>query len=968
MGNQRGVALITAILFLTILSLSWASFYMFGRYEEGMIQNEIRSDQAAYLAEAGVQEALWRLSQDYDWGNWGNDLPSSLWSGAHGSDAGGNYYQWSGSLGDSGKTYVVQIRDDGEIESKVVTTGSVGSFSRVIEVEIGSAFDYGLYSHDEMEFRTRSLTVGGVSQTGYVYSKDAITDLSGYLRANKITGNFTGGPGTFYYFPKAIPLPELWTPNLASAIAPGFEAKIRGTPSPTTVVYDGDTGEGNVQPGDLMHNEERGSFRTIQSVNTGANTIITEPPPLNDNWADNDAIVVERIDQYESQWNVLLQQANAFENPPAPPPYDHTYRRFRTTITAAPIGVDFFYDDSSGDSGEESLGFRAQINGAPVGTVLIYDNETSESTLAAGALLHNTSILGLPIEILSVDTAANTITLASNPFGWSDDHGIFLHNSSFKARINGAPTTPVINYDEDTREGLLKWIVAHSSAGDDKRRLYNATRGDFLEIQSVDVDSNTITLTGPPPIGWNDDDYIEIPLILYNITQDAFTTIGSVDYVNNKITATSVLDIAAWVIGDEIKADFFFNPGTDSKIDPSTRSQSFPEGSDSHAEFVGDVAGLDNVSFFGSTTFNQTVKIDGNALFGLHATSGAGETIISGDLLVDGNAYFFNKVDITTTGRLYVTGKLYMFDNEPAADITNAYRDNHYYFADPPDQDWKIYLSYAADGSKLDADGDTYGDFDFDRADGDGDGDQVDADDIDRYVDVDQSLDHGITIAAGGGIFVRDGVTTIYEMVQTAPLKIDGYFYANAGGRAPSGCPTCGPPVGVLINHGYPGTWDGKTEIKNANTDQSAFFVRNGSLQIGSTDRSFYTDLEGEGRIVVAEDISLSDDLMAPNPNKPLFVAAGGDFYLEDDVASGGLPFYGAIYAGERTDIGGSTDSIVTISRGILTANRFTSSSGSLNPLYGGAINNWDYRSELYALGFVNDKDYVRPLLWRVLE
>ena len=102
-NGEKGVALVTAILFLTILSLSWASFYMFSLYEEGMIQNEIRSDQAFYLAETGVQQALWSLSQNWDWKNWANDQ----WGreGLPGSDVDGSYYAWSGDLGDTGKTF-----------------------------------------------------------------------------------------------------------------------------------------------------------------------------------------------------------------------------------------------------------------------------------------------------------------------------------------------------------------------------------------------------------------------------------------------------------------------------------------------------------------------------------------------------------------------------------------------------------------------------------------------------------------------------------------------------------------------------------------------------------------------------------------------------------------------------------------------------------------------------------------------
>ncbi len=70
--------------------------------------------------------------------------------------------------------------------------------------------------------------------------------------------------------------------------------------------------------------------------------------------------------------------------------------------------------------------------------------------------------------------------------------------------------------------------------------------------------------------------------------------------------------------------------------------------------------------------FSGNIKIDGNAIFGRHdyghptvCTSGA--TTISGDMVVNGNAYFFNKV--TITGHLYVKGSLYIFD-------ANGYRND----------------------------------------------------------------------------------------------------------------------------------------------------------------------------------------------------------------------------------------------------------------------------------------------------
>lgn len=302
--NQRGLALTTVILFLMILSLSWLSFSLVTTYEEGMIKSQTESDQAVYLAGAGVQQALWFLSQDWNWQIWANNK----WGNGGTLVTAGSliYYQWSGNLGDTNQTYTVQIRNDGKIQSKIKSTGSVGSSNRTIEVELGSAFDYGLYSHKALEFRTRSFTVSGDNQKGYVYSKGGITAGSSFLTANKITGNYPTAP---WFLPKEITLPELWkTSNPQTGAWVGFEAKINGAPTSTTVGYNNDNGEVNLQAGALLHNKTRGNFRNIQSFNTGTNTITTETST--DNWAANDKIVLERIEVYENYWDTLNTQLN----------------------------------------------------------------------------------------------------------------------------------------------------------------------------------------------------------------------------------------------------------------------------------------------------------------------------------------------------------------------------------------------------------------------------------------------------------------------------------------------------------------------------------------------------------------------------------------------------------------------------------------------------------------------------------
>ena len=645
-NNEKGIVLMMVLAFSVIVSLSWLIFSIVKGNEEEVIQNEIKSAQAAYLAEAGIQQALWGLSQNWDWENWADNQ----WGrgGSQGSDADGNYYEWNGSLGDSGQNYSVKIRDNGEIASKIVSRGMVDSFSREIEVEIGSAFDFGLYSHGKMEFRSRRFTVSGANNTGYVYSKDDIIDPSGFLSADKITGNFTGGSGNFHYFPKEIPLPELWKtkdPQTGNMI--GFEAKINGPPTQTTVRYDNDTGEGNLEVNALIRNKTRSRlkdppyFRKIANVDTATNTITTEIS--NDNWADDDEVVLERIDQYESYWSTL--------------------------------------------SGELD-----QLNNTSYGN--IYPNAVYEP-------------------------------------------GVLSSSQSFS------------------------------------------------------------------------------------------------------------------------NANFTFTP---------------------------------TVQFCGNTTFSRNIKIDGNAIFGrLHQFLiffYSGETTISGNMVVNGNAYFFNRVWIT--GRLYVVGSVYIWDN-------SSYN-------------WTC-VGCGSGGSDI-------------------------------IVSENTSGSHGISITSGGGLFVRDGTLSVDKTVSTGGILIGGYCYVNSD---------------VEIKYGT-ASWRGKTEIKNNNTTAGAFSIRNGSLEVGSRANNIKTDLEGKGRIIVAQNITLTDDLLAPDPNNPLFIASGGDFYIDDDIESQGIPFYGMVYAGKNASIRGLT----RIRGGLMVVNDFS------NPLYGGSINYPVFdKNDLFNVGFTNNNDFVRPLLWR---
>ena len=280
--NQHGIALMTVILFVFILSLTWISYSFINSYESGVVQNQIDSEKAFYAAEAGIQQALYFLSQDWDWQHWSQHgyIPVPGGKLTQGSPT---YYQWSGNLGDNNQTYTVQIRNDGKIQSKIrVGSPNLDLSEAHYRSGIGSAFDFGLYSYDQtdkMDFRG-SFTVSGDKQTGYVYAKQEIINPAN-LHADKITGNYQNAPAPYYFFPKEIPPPH-------PAV---FRATIYGAPTSTSIQYTNETGEESLglAPGNQLCNTTKGGVRTIQSVDKSTNTIVTSASTVP--WTRGDEII-----------------------------------------------------------------------------------------------------------------------------------------------------------------------------------------------------------------------------------------------------------------------------------------------------------------------------------------------------------------------------------------------------------------------------------------------------------------------------------------------------------------------------------------------------------------------------------------------------------------------------------------------------------------------------------------------------
>ena len=295
MGLKRntGIALITVLFFLAILSSCWVVFSYYTIYEEGFIQDEIRSDQALYLAESGAQQALCFLGldkmptllpdeeRDWDWRNWEADYRHS---GGVPSNPAGTAYTWTGDLGQGNATYTVAIRNDGQIGNVVRSTGSVinpdgeNSTTRTIEIEIGSPFDFALFSNNDLEL-SGNVTVSGPDSGGNVYARNSITDISS-LTADKITGGFQDSTTGYSYFPRESALPPIaWEANLCPTAING-----------QFIVNCDFLNVGDVSKWARVRNNTRNVVEDIVSLDTGTNTITIADSVT---WNTTDDIVIE---------------------------------------------------------------------------------------------------------------------------------------------------------------------------------------------------------------------------------------------------------------------------------------------------------------------------------------------------------------------------------------------------------------------------------------------------------------------------------------------------------------------------------------------------------------------------------------------------------------------------------------------------------------------------------------------------
>jgi Tfp pilus assembly protein PilX len=109
MKNEKGIALILVLFTMLFISLLVVAFVDLATIDQQIVTNQIYDLRAGFIADAGVETAIYELRQDSGY-----------------SGTGGNAEFPSGS----GNTYNVTVSG-----STITSTGTVSDFSRTIEVD-----------------------------------------------------------------------------------------------------------------------------------------------------------------------------------------------------------------------------------------------------------------------------------------------------------------------------------------------------------------------------------------------------------------------------------------------------------------------------------------------------------------------------------------------------------------------------------------------------------------------------------------------------------------------------------------------------------------------------------------------------------------------------------------------------------------------------------------------------------------
>ncbi len=133
--QQRGVVIIITFLTLGVLLLLSCYFLSFVLTESRISKNQIIAVRTYYLAEAGVNEAIWKLKNDPNWkNNFENEPGCNTWTGSFVRD--NTFF--------SNSSYYVQINNSDCARGQIISTANLGipgrnPAQRIIKIKVFKA-------------------------------------------------------------------------------------------------------------------------------------------------------------------------------------------------------------------------------------------------------------------------------------------------------------------------------------------------------------------------------------------------------------------------------------------------------------------------------------------------------------------------------------------------------------------------------------------------------------------------------------------------------------------------------------------------------------------------------------------------------------------------------------------------------------------------------------------------------------
>lgn len=175
---RNGSVLIFAILFLAVMLFLASYFISFSLTGSRMSQSQIYAAKSYYLAEAGIQEAVFKLKNDDIWKNAFETLPTvddptcSSWSISP--------YRRSPALFEDG-TYEIGIENLGCAKAEITSTSTISFSSGKVAQRVVKTKVFKAMGNPISDF---SVFTGGSSQNIYIKSTDPLNIYNGSLFSN----------------------------------------------------------------------------------------------------------------------------------------------------------------------------------------------------------------------------------------------------------------------------------------------------------------------------------------------------------------------------------------------------------------------------------------------------------------------------------------------------------------------------------------------------------------------------------------------------------------------------------------------------------------------------------------------------------------------------------------------------------------------------------------------------------------